>query len=256
MLDQLITTLQSGSPFVVLVLMTLSAFIAVLLALRLFGAAGLYVLMSLSVIAANIQVLKLVQFGFYTQPVALGTVLFSVTYFCTDILNEYYGRAAAQRGVAIGFAASVFWLVVMILTISYAPLSPEKAGDGFAWALPMHGHIAAIFTPLPTFLLASLAAYLISQMFDVWVFDRLRQAMRGRQLWLRNNVSTALSALLDNIVFSSLAFMILAAQPVDMTTLIFTFILGSYALRLVIALLDTPFMYLARWLLPVQEKTL
>ena len=254
MFDTLIALLQSLSPDYVLPLMIALAFGGLLIMLRFFGAAGLYVFIAIAIIAANIQVQKVVQFGFYLEPVALGTVLFSSSYLATDILNEYFGARAARRGVLIGFAASIFWLCVMLLTVGYAPLTPEQAGEGFGWALGTHDHIAALFTPYPAILGASIIAYLLSQFLDVWLFAKIRAATGGQMLWLRNNISTALSGLLDNVAFSTLAFVVFAADPVPWDVLIWVFILGTYGLRLVIALLDTPFMYLAKHCLPHDHK--
>ena len=246
MFDALIAVLHSAAPEAILLLMIPLAFATILLMLRLFGEAGLYVFIALAIVAANIQVQKIVQFGFYLEPVALGTVLFSSTYLATDILNEYFGARSAKRGVLVGFVASIFWLLVMLLTVGYAPLSLEQAGTDYAWALETHDQIAALFTPFPAILGASIISYLFSQYFDVWIFAKLRLLTQGRSLWLRNNVSTALSGLLDNAVFSTLAFVVFAVDPVPWDALLWVFILSTYGLRLVIALLDTPFMYLAR----------
>lgn len=250
MFDALIALLHSLSPDFVLPLMILLAFGGLLVMLRAFGESGLYVFIALAIIAANIQVQKVVQFGFYLQPVALGTVLFSSSYLATDILNEYFGTRAARRGVMVGFFASIFWLCIMLLTVGYAPLTPEQAGEDFGWALGTHEHIAAIFTPYPAILGASIIAYLSSQFLDVWLFAKIREATGNRGLWLRNNISTAISGLLDNVIFSTLAFVVFASSPVPWDVLIWVFILGTYGLRLVIALFDTPFMYLAKHCLP------
>ena len=64
---------------------------------------------------------------------------------------------------------------------------------------------------------------------------------------LRNNASTWISALIDNTVFSVLAWVVLAPEPMAWQPLIFTYILGTYVLRIAVAALDTPFVYLARW---------
>ena len=66
-------------------------FSSILIFLKFFGEVGLYVYTSIAVIAANIQVLKIVKFPFFSDPIALGTILFASTFLCTDILSEYYG---------------------------------------------------------------------------------------------------------------------------------------------------------------------
>ena len=72
--------------------------------------------------------------------------------------------------------------------------------------------------------------------------------------------STAVSALVDNTVFSTLAWYVFPRvlgqtdQAVDLYTLIFTFILGTYWIRLAMALLEAPAIYAARWCLPEEDR--
>lgn len=230
------------------------AFAAALAMTRAFGALGLTVLVSIGVVAANIQVVKFVQFGVFSEPVALGTALFAMTYLCTDILSEYYGAAAARRAIWLGFASYLTFVLFNLVTLGFSPLTAEQAGEAFGWALGAQGALETVFLPQPVYLFAGMAAFLISQNWDVFLFNRLRRATGGRALWFRNNLSTATSALIDNIVFSVLAFYLLAPNPVPFDTLVFTFILGTYALRLVVALLDTPIIYAARYALPPADR--
>ncbi|OGQ99368.1 MAG: hypothetical protein A2284_09705 [Deltaproteobacteria bacterium RIFOXYA12_FULL_61_11] len=215
---------------------------------RLFGAAGLQVYVCLGVIAANLQVLKVVKFTLFEHPVALGTVVFASTYLCTDILAEFYGRKEASKAVWLGFASLLVFDLLMLLTLGFRPLSQAEAPPGLSWALGVHDHLAALFLPAPALLVAGMTAYLCSQHHDVWLYQVLQRMTGGRHLWLRNNLSTMLSALLDNTIFSVLAWVVLAPEPVGVDALVFTYILGTWYLRVLVAALDTPFVYLARWL--------
>jgi uncharacterized integral membrane protein (TIGR00697 family) len=128
------------------------------------------------------------------------------------------------------------------------------------WALPNSDHIAAIYMPQATLLIAGLTSYSISQFNDIFVFQRIRKWTGRGQLWARACGSTAVSALVDNTVFSTLAWLVLpwlfgqSEQVVDLHTLIFTFILGTYGIRLAMAILEAPFMYAARWFLPDEDR--
>ena len=248
--ELLIATLNAAPPEYVWLLMLIVCFGTILLMLRLFGEVGLQVYVVVAIIGANIQVLKVVKFAVYSEPVALGTVLFATTYLCTDILTEHYGRAAAQKTVLLGFAAYLFSTVVMMLTLGFPPLTVEQAGEGMTWALPLHDHIAALFTPAPALFAAGMTAYLASQFHDIWLYNLVRRATGGRWLWLRNNASTAVSSLIDNTIFSVLAWVVFAADPLPWSTVIFTFILGTYWLRLLVAAMDTPILYLSRLVRP------
>ncbi len=245
-LHQLITWLQSLPPELIWPIMLLGCFGSVLLLYRLFGERGLHAYVVLAILSANIQVLKAVQFSVYSKPVALGTVMFSSSYLATDILAELHGPEKARQAVFLGFVSYLVFSVVIILTIGFAPLTEEQAGEEMAWALENHDHIAALFIHSPSLFLAGMIAYLFSQLHDVWLFDRLKKASGGRFLWLRNNLSTAISALLDNFLFSILAWIVFAPDPLPFKTVIVVYVLGTYWLRLLVAVVDTPFLYVAR----------
>lgn len=230
------------------------------LVLRPFGAAGMFIFIAVGIIAANAQVLKAASFSYSADPVALGTVAFSATYVATDVLTEYYGRAIARKAVWLGFSALLIMNIMMLLIMGYKPMTAEEAGQGMAWALPNHDHIVALYLPQTTLLIAGLASYLISQMNDIYVFQKIRQWTGLGQLWVRACGSTAVSALVDNTIFSTLAWMVFPwllgqhDQVVGLNTLIFTFILGTYWIRLAMAILEAPFMYAARWFLPEEDR--
>ena len=243
--EDLIAFLNGWPTEVLLAVELLIAFSAVLIMLRLFGRVGLYLYIGVAVILANIQVLKVAQFGFYAEPVALGTILFSSTYLCTDILKEHFGTRAAQTGVWLGFSALVLTNIFMVINLGFRPPSLAEAGPGSAWAVENHSHIAALFLPAPALLAAGMTAYLLSQFHDVWLYDLIGRLTGKKRLWLRNNASTMVSALIDNTIFSVLAFVVFAPEPLPWETLIFTYILGTYVLRVAIAAVDTPFLYLA-----------
>ena len=224
--------------------------ILILLLLKLFGEVGMYIYTVLAIIAANIQVLKIVDFPFFESPIALGTILFSTTFLTTDILSEYYGYDYARKNILIGFVSFLVMTIFMLFTMGFTPLSENSAGREYSWALPLQENLLGIFIPFPSFFAASMIAYLFSQYFDVWIYKKLLDLTNKRFLWLRNNLSTMTSSLLDNTVFSIFAWIIFNPNPLDFNTVLFTFILGTYVLRIIIAIFDTPFIYLAKFFLP------
>jgi uncharacterized integral membrane protein (TIGR00697 family) len=250
---RLIELLNSLPPEIVSLLLLLSCFFAIGILYRFFGAEGLYVYIAVAIVAANIHVLKVTQFSFFPDPVALGTVLFGTTFLCTDLLSEYYGRKHAVRGVMLGFAANVLMTVLMLFAIGYRPLD-ASAGEEFQWAVENHNHISALFSPLPALLLSGMIAYLISQFHDVWIYEKIKKLTDGNHLWLRNIASTCISGLIDNTIFSILAWVVLTDQPKEWRVVIFTYILGTYVFRVVVAVLDTPMMYLLRSICPTPEN--
>ena len=243
--DSLLYLLQS-LPVMGMQGISLCIYFAIILFLYLFlGKDGLYIFISIAVIGANLQVMKVVEFPFFRNPVALGTGLFSCIYLCTDILAEYEGHKAAKKGVWVGFVAMLLWSIITALTIGFRPLEADSAElDGL---ISTHEQISALFRQVPALFVAGMSGYLISQFHDIFLYRLLRKRHGKKWLWLRNNLSTMLSALIDNTVFSLLAWIVLTEEPLALQIVIQTYILGTYVLRVVIALLDTPFLYLVRY---------
>ena len=128
----------------------------------------------------------------------------------------------------------------MLITIGFYP-SPNDF---------IQESLENVFTPMSRFFIASMIAYLSSQFFDIWFFEKISEFTNRRFLWFRNNFSTIVSSLIDNTIFSVFAWIILNPHPLDFNTVFFTFILGTYFLRIFIAIFDTPFIYLAKYFLP------
>ncbi len=200
---------------------------------RLWGKKGLYVLIAAAIIVANIQVVKTVQlFGLIAT---LGNVLYASIFFATDVLSEVYGRAAARRGVWLGFAAMVLMTVWMQLGLMFTPDASDFA----------QGSLATIFGLMPRIAAGSLIAYLLSQHHDVFAFHFWKKKTRGKHLWLRNCASTVVSQAIDSIVFTSIAFIGVFPWSIWLEILATT-----YFLKFIVLAVDTPFIYWARAISP------
>ena len=237
---ELTTILNSLSTELMWFIMLLFCFFSILIFLRIFGYIGIFIYSSLAVIAGNIQVLKTVDFFYSPEPVALGTILFASTFLCTDILSEHFGIDKARKNVLIGVSGFLFMTVIMLITIGFKPSANDWAQDS----------LANVFTPMSRFFIASMIAYLASQYFDVWIYSAIKNITKNRYLWLRNNLSTILSSLVDNTIFSLLAWIILNPNPETLYNVIMIYIFGTYVLRIFIAFVDTPFMYFSKLFLP------
>lgn len=210
---------------------------AVLVAYRLFGKIGMYVMTVIATILANIEVLMLVD-GFGMEQ-TLGNVMFASTYLVTDILSENEGKKSASRAVWLGVFTSVIMLLFTQYWLLYTPASDDWARE----------HISAIFSTTPRLLAASFIGYVISQRFDVWLYHKWwdftvkKTGDNKRFLWLRNNGSTLVSQIINTVIFSFVAF----AGWYDTKTLI-SVMLSSYVIFIFTSLLDTPIVYIARWM--------
>lgn len=210
--------------------------IMVLAVFRFFGRIGLYGLIVFNLIVCNIQVLKTIElFGITTT---LGNIMYASVFLSTDLLSEHYGRDHAKKGVWLGFLMLLLTIVYMQLAIHFIPAPSD-------WVQP---HLEAIYGFMPRVALASLAAYFLSQMHDVWAFHFWKEKTGGKHLWLRNNASTLVSQFLDSSIFCVIAFAGVFPWAV------FWEILGTtYVVKMLMGFLDTPFIYLAKRLKPVAE---
>jgi uncharacterized integral membrane protein (TIGR00697 family) len=203
---------------------------------RLFGKTGLQVAIATAIILANLQGPKLtVIFGFETT---LGVIFYSSIFFATDVLSENYGRAEANKAVRMGFAVSIIVLVMMSLALMYLPSDQPNTAQ---FSSDIHNAFATILDFTPRFIFGSLLAYYISQSFDVWAFHQIKNITGDRWLWVRNNLSTMSSQVLDTAIYSLVAWW----GIVDLVTALK---LGAtkYMFKLVIAMIDTTFIYWAR----------
>ena len=203
---------------------------------RLFGKTGLQVAIATAIILANLQGPKLtVIFGVETT---LGVIFYSSIFFATDVLSENYGRKEANKAVRMGFAVSVIVLVMLSLALMYQPSDRPNTA---AFSNDIHNAFATILDFTPRFIAGSLLAYIISQSFDVWAFHQIKKFTGDKWLWLRNNLSTMASQVLDTAIFSLVAWW----GTVDLMTALK---LGAakYVFKLLIAMIDTTFIYWAR----------
>jgi hypothetical protein len=211
-------------------------FTGIILAYRFFGRTGLYVWVGMAIILANIQVAKLIRFfGLVT---AMGNIIYGTTFLATDILTERYGVRAARKAVFVGFFTLIATTVIMQLTLMFVPDEADTLSPA----------LEKIFGFMPDVTVASLTAYLISQLHDVWAFEFWKRKTEGRHLWLRNNASTMVSQLIDNATFTFLFFVVFNPEFVSSIGIqgIFEIFLTSYVMKFIVAVCDTPFIYLSK----------
>ncbi|MEC5422512.1 queuosine precursor transporter [Virgibacillus sp. C22-A2] len=215
---------------IIWILFALVNFSLLLLFYRLFGKMGLFVWIGMATVIANIQVLKTVELLGLTA--TLGNIMYGTAFLATDILNEKYGKKEAKKAVWLGFTTLITMTLVMQGALQFEPGADDIA----------QGALEGIFGLIPQVAAGSLAAYIISQYSDVWIYDKLRKLFpTNKHLWIRNNGSTAISQLLDTAVFCTIAFY--GQFPLSIWIEIF---ITTYIIKFVVALMDTPFMYIAK----------
>lgn len=211
--------------------MLLVNFFLIILAYKLFGKWGLIIWIPISVIVANIQVIQTVKlFGLVAT---LGNIVYATSFLITDILSENYGKKEANKAVWIGFFSLISMTLLMNLALAFNPL----AGDDFA--IVTHEASSTIFKLMPRIAVASLTAYLLSQRHDVWAYHFWwKRFTKDSHIWIRNNLSTMVSQLIDSAVFVLIAF-----YGVYESGVLFEIFITTYFLKWIVAAADTPFVY-------------
>jgi uncharacterized integral membrane protein (TIGR00697 family) len=163
--------------------------------------------------------------------ISVGVIPFPITFVLTDVVNEYYGKRGARLLTFIGMAMLVFAFSIIFLAraLPVAAISPisQQAFD-------------QVFGLSFRFFSASLVAYTLGQLTDIYAFQFYKRLTESRHLWLRATGSTALSQIIDTSVVCFVA-------------LYGTMSLGdiaavaglSYLYKMTVAILLTPACYLA-----------
>lgn len=204
----------------------------ILLFYRLLGKKGLFMWLPISVILANIQVLKTVTlFGFTNT---LGNVIYATSFLVTDILSENYSKKDASKSILGGFLALLAMTILMQIAISFAPDKSDFVDP----------HLKAIFSLMPRVAAASLVAFVLSGYHDIWAYNFWKKKLPNRRyIWIRNNASTMISQLIDSAVFTTVAF-----AGIFETSVLLEIVLTTYFMKWITAVLDTPCVYIAeKW---------
>ncbi len=209
--------------------MLLFNFLFILIAFRFWGKIGLFIWIPISVIIANIQVTKTI--NLFALEATLGNIVYATSFLATDILSECYSKEDAKKAVYIGFFSMIVMSVLMNIALLFTPSESDFVQES----------MKTIFLLMPRITVASLIAYALSQLHDIYSFARIKKALPSKKhLWIRNNGSTIISQLIDSVVFTIVAFW----GVFEMNTLLSIFI-STYLLKVIVAVFDTPFMYLA-----------
>ncbi|MFW9903870.1 MAG: queuosine precursor transporter [Candidatus Thorarchaeota archaeon] len=179
----------------------------------------------------------------------VGVIAFPFTFQLTDMVNERFGRKTVYEMIWIALISQIIMVILLILA-------------GF---LPAENDPLIPFSIVPAITLASWISFLVSERFDAWIYDGIRSLVSERTdesrawwkyLWIRNVFSDILSLGLDSFLFIPLAFVIFPTiqmifdPSIQVITLDFMFILiiGQLITKWFLGLIDTPFMYLTRWI--------
>ena len=171
-------------------------------------------------------------FGLYTFEISVGILPYPVTFLITDIISEVYGKKKANLVVTTGIFASFFSLLIVFAADAVPATTWPPIGNSL---------FEKVFGATAIAVFASMAAYLLAQYIDIQLFHFWKKLTRGKHLWLRNNFSTFLSQFVDTF---SVLFLLCSFGKIDWE-LFGGLLLSGFLFKVLIAALDTPFLYAA-----------
>lgn len=191
---------------------------------------------------------------------AIGVLAYPITFLCTDFISEIYGRRRANMIVWVGLGLNIWVLFILWLGGWLNP--PVELKESGLLEISVENGQAKVpygysfyqmrfYTFGATF--ASMIAYLAAQFVDVYIFHFLKRLTKGKKLWLRNNISTMTSQLVDSIAVILITYFYANALPIreedPVSIQLFFFILSSYLFKVFVAAIDTiPFYFGVRFL--------
>ena len=198
-------------------------------------------------VAANLIGSKIAQLGIIHFSV--GIFAYPLTFMITDVIEEVRGRKKTKEFIWVGFICMIVVLLMTALAVVLPFAERSYVQDE---------QYTRVFGISIRFFIASITAFLLSQFHDIWAFNFWKKKTKGRFLWLRNNASTIVSQFIDTVLFMFIALYYLPfswvpaalnTSPKFNVAYMFVLILPYWSLKMIVALFDTPFVYLGvKWM--------
>ena len=180
-------------------------------------------------IVSNIMAVKVIGvFGlFYFDA---GTITFPLAYMLGDVLTEIWGYRTARKTIILAFLCNVF--VVICTQIGVWLPSPDYL-DATSTAYN------TIYSYVPRIVFASLTGFLLGELSNAWIMDKMKKFTNGKHLWFRTIGSSIVGYIFDTVPFVLIAF-----AGALTTRDILLMILSQYIIKIAIeALFGTPMAY-------------
>ena len=175
--------------------------------------------------------------------IAVGVLAYPITFLCTDFISELYGKKRANLVVWVGLMLNIWVIFILWLGGKLPPGAPDSLIDSQTGELAKSAAFYQIRSYTFGATMTSMAAYLTAQFCDVHIFHFLKKLTNGKHLWLRNNVSTLLSQLVDSVAVILITHFYAKALPIDqsegLVSQLLVFIISAYVFKFVTALIDT-----------------
>ncbi|WP_017732200.1 queuosine precursor transporter [Nafulsella turpanensis] len=218
-----------------------NAILAELIGVKIFSAEG-----SLGLPPAQIPLLDNFRLDFN---LTAGAIIWPLVFVTTDIINEYFGPKGVRKisFLTAGLILYVFGVILLVTELEPAAFWLEvNRTDAEGRPFDINTAFNAVFRQGMGIIIGSLTAFLIGQLLDAWVFQRLRSITGSKKIWLRATGSTLISQLVDSFVVLFIAFKLFGNWSWPQ---LISVALINYLYKFVVAVLLTPLLYLAHYLI-------
>ena len=172
---------------------------------------------------------------FDTIRVSVGILTVPLMFLVVDIVHECFGKKVSKDMINVGVVSMIIMIGITLLSVKLPPAA-RFADQNQAYV--------AIFSTSIRMAIASILAFYLSQMNDIFVFHFFKKVTKGRFYWIRKNLSTFIGELIDSTIFMFVAFYSPTNFPAQ---LVVKLIIPYWIFKMLFALLDTPFSYLGVW---------
>ncbi len=184
----------------------------------------LVVLIICGLAAATVTATKVVHIGVNFP---FSNIVFSIfTYPMVDCICEIWGKKIARQTVWLALAGQL--IIVLLLQLSI------KTPHATFWTM-QHAYQAVLSTS-GSVVIASMLAFMASQILDIIVYQKIKDVSRGKWLWLRSNLSTFIGQFIDSSIFIGIVFYASHHK--------LSIFMGSIIVKIILSILMTPFVYL------------
>ena len=184
---------------------------------------------------------------------SVGVLIWPVVFITTDIINEYFGKSGVKK---ISYFTIILILYVFLIVFLSTKLTPNSywlninSTDNSGNPFDIDYAYNTIFLQSTGIIIGSVFAFLIAQLLDVFIFQKIKKITKGKFIWLRATGSTLISQLIDSFVVLTIAFYFLAPEGKEWSiNQVFVVGFDNYTFKFFVAIIITPFIYLAHYLI-------
>jgi hypothetical protein len=170
-------------------------------------------------------------FGTKLFEISVGILPYPITFLITDLISEIYGQKRANDVVVVGIFASLFSLLIVLIS-NHVPAT--------SWSPVDDPLFSKVFGSTAIAVTASMMAYLFAQFIDIQIFHFWKRVTKGKHLWLRNNFSTFSSQFVDTLTI----LLLLCYFDIIEWNKFYGLLISGFLFKVLIAICDTPFLYL------------